>query len=97
MFETDLPEYEFFEQAKWKEEFRSRERFELQLRAKASRTLRRYGFCQEDSWDSRDAALAERPLSCLVVVASKQRQHENLGADPDAWPWLDAEEAPINE
>jgi hypothetical protein len=97
MFETDLPEHDVFEQAKWKEEFRSRERFELQLRVKFSRTLRKYGFCEEDPWNERDAAIAERILARLEVEASKQRQRENLQCDPHEWPWTDAREAPVDQ
>ena len=45
MFDTDLPDFEAFDQARYKEEFRSRERFDLRLKATQSRTLRKYGDC----------------------------------------------------
>ena len=38
MFDTDLPDFDTFDQAKYKEEFRSRERYELRLKARASDT-----------------------------------------------------------
>ena len=44
VFEEDLPEYGRFMQARRSLAFRERKRFELRQEAKASRTLRRYGF-----------------------------------------------------
>jgi exonuclease III len=95
MFETDLPEYDAFEAAKWREEFRSRERFELHLRAKASRTLRKYRFCEEDVWTEREAMLANELLLHVESAASLQRRREGLDGDVDAWPWPDVDEPPV--
>ena len=40
--------------------FRNRRRFELKLEAQASRTLRKYGFCEEDVWTEEEKAIAEK-------------------------------------
>ena len=45
VFEEDLPEYQQFMKARRTRAFRERRRFELRQEARASRTLRRYGYC----------------------------------------------------
>ena len=97
MFDTDLPGFDTFEQAKYKEEFRSRERYELRLKAKASDTLRRYGFCTADPWGREDAAVAERLLGRMRVAAAQARRSAGLIGDDDAWPWMDVDEPPVDE
>ena len=59
MFEQDLPEYEDFQEARQLPVFRWRVRYELRLRAAASETLRRHGFCEADPWSREDARRAE--------------------------------------
>jgi hypothetical protein len=97
MFDTDLPAYEAFEQAKCKEEFRSRERFELRLKAKASRTLRKYGNCTADAWGREEAALAKRLLGHMQVETARARRRAGLDGDEDAWPWDDVSVPPVDE
>ena len=48
VFEEDLPAYEHFVKARKTPAFRARRRFELRQQARASRTLRKYGFCEAD-------------------------------------------------
>ena len=67
MFWTDLPEHAAFQEAKYKEEFRLRQRYILRMEAKASRTLRKYGCCQADLWNQEDSGLAVELLCCLEV------------------------------
>ena len=63
VFEIDFPEYETFQSAKHKEAFRERCRFELRLRARASRTILKYAagdgvprvVCEADEWTEGDA------------------------------------------
>ena len=50
VFEEDLPEYEHFMRARKTRAFRERQRYELRQQARASETLRRYGFCEGDFW-----------------------------------------------
>jgi len=81
MFESDLPEYEAFEKAKWTEGFRSRMRYSLRMEAKASRTLRRYGFCALDRWTAEEAALAEELLKHVRAEGDLQRSAAGMGGD----------------
>ena len=46
VYDLDLPAWEYFQEAQWKQTFRERCRFEWRLAAKASRTVRKYGFCR---------------------------------------------------
>ena len=62
IFETDLPSWEKFQEARHTEAFRSRLRVDLRAAAKFSRTLRRWGFCAEDPWTREEAdAASEAP------------------------------------
>ena len=59
IFEEDLPEYEPFMNARRTPAFRERGRFELKQEARASRTLRRYGYCEADLWIEKEASVAD--------------------------------------
>ena len=65
IFEEDLPEWDVFQEAQWTAGFRMRRRFELGLQAKASETLRKYGFCSVDPWTQDEAEVAERLIDGL--------------------------------
>ena len=76
VFEEDLPDYEHFMKARRTQVFRARKRFELRQQARASRTLRRYGYCEADLWSAEERAAAEELLAGLKVVAREQRTNE---------------------
>ena len=57
--------------------FRERKRFELRARARASRTLRKYGYCEADVWTGEEARIAGRLLDGLRGVAIQQQQRLN--------------------
>ena len=68
VFDTDLPPWDDFQQAKFSEDFRGRQRFMLRLRAKFSRTLRRYGRLLKsppEVWTDREVEAAEKLVRCL--------------------------------
>ena len=92
IFDDDLPEWQCFQEAQYKANFRSRRRFELRLRAKASTTLRKYGFCSLDEWSRPDAEIADRLLAGLKAVGDDRRRTQGRQGDHDAWLWDD--EAP---
>jgi len=74
--------------------FRARKRYELRCDAKASRTLRRYGYCEADKWTEREADDARDLLIDLVAVAGRRRKDmERAGqrVDNDTWLWGDVE------
>jgi len=87
VFDTDLPAWEHFQEAQWKQNFRARRRFEWRLEAKASHTLRKYGFCGADEWSVKDASIAQALLSRLEKKGLERRRDMGLGSDPDAWCW----------
>ena len=95
MLETDLPPYEAFVAARVKPEFRSRQRYKLRLRAKASRTIRRYGFYERDPWTPEESALAEQLLAAVARETDRERRATGTARDPDAWVWRDHTEAPV--
>mgnify|MGYP005697901649 FL=1 len=74
VFEEDLPEYGAFMKARRTLAFRERKRFELRQEAKASRTLRKYGFCEADIWTREEAAVALELLRGLTIAAEEQKQ-----------------------
>ena len=74
VFEQDLPEWSAFQEARHKEDYRGRRRFELRLQAKFSRTLRKYGFCSGQEWTREEAAAAEELLRKLEVVGRQRRE-----------------------
>lgn len=92
VFEEDLPEYEDFMKVRQTKAFRERVRFELRQQARASRTLRRYGYCEADCWAEGERTAAEDLLQGLKLVAREQRERlENQGrqVDLDTWLWGD--------
>ena len=94
VFEEDLPAYEHFMRARRTPAFRARKRYELRCEARASRTLRRYGFCEADKWTEREAADARDLLDVLAAVAGRRRKDmERAGrrVDQDTWLWGDVE------
>ena len=94
VFEEDLPEYEHFMKARKTLVFRERKRFQLRQQARASRTLRRYGYCRADLWSAAERAAAEEMLKGLKVVAQEQAVRVGVGGavgGPDTWLWGDAE------
>jgi len=93
VFEEDLPEYEHFMKARRTPAFRERRRFELRMEARASRTLRRYGYCEADLWTAEERAGAQELLRGLKGVADEQRGRlrKDTRVDADTWLWGDGE------
>ena len=90
VFDTDLPSYEDFMAVTKKPDFRARARFELRMYARASRTSRRWGFCEADPWTRDEAAKAEDLLTGLTAVRATQRaalEREGVNVDGDTWCW----------
>ena len=73
MFENDLPEYEHFMKARATKPFRRRKRWELRLQQRASNTLRKYRFCEEDEWSKDEADAAASLLLALERLAERRR------------------------
>ena len=74
IFEEDLPEYEEFMKARRTPAFRERRRFELKMEACASRTLRKYGYCDADVWSKEEREVATALLSGLGTTAAEKRE-----------------------
>ena len=95
IFETDLPSWEKFQEARHTEAFRSRLRFDLRAAAKFSRTLRRWGFCAEDPWTREEADAASELLNLLRARAQMQRaavsRQMSRPTDGDAFIWEQAQ------
>ena len=94
VFEEDLPEYEAFMKARRTRAFRERRRYELRCSARASRTLRRYGYCRGDAWTAEESGAAEKLLRGLAEVGSERRRSlagARRAVDDDTWVWGDAE------
>ena len=91
VFEEDLPDYEHFMKARKTKTFRERRRFELRQQARASWTLRRYGFCEADWWRPEEREAEKSLLEGLREQASAQRERlRNQGRpvrDVHAWLW----------
>ena len=90
VFEEDLPEYGAFMKARRTLVFRERRRFELRQEAKASRTLRRYGFCEADVWTREEADVAQELLRGLRIVAEEQKERmpgQGRHLDTDSYLW----------
>lgn len=90
VFEEDLPDYEHFMQARRKPAFRERKRYELRCEARASRTLRRYGYCEADLWTDAEKKAAEALLNGLKVTAKVQSDRLSVGGlrvDASTWLW----------
>ena len=89
VFEEDLPEYEQFMKARRTRAFRERRRFELRQEARASSTLRKYGYCEADLWTAEEQAAAEALLGGLKTSAREQKARlEGTGRHVDADTWL---------
>ena len=73
VFEENLPDYEHFMKARKTKTFRERRRFELRQQARASWTLRRYGFCEADWWRPEEREAAKSLIEGLREQASAQR------------------------
>ena len=95
IFETDLPAWDTFQEARHSELFRSRLRFDLRVAAKFSRTLRRWGFCAADPWTREDADAASELLGVLRSRGQLQRarraEFTGLPSDEDAFIWKEHE------
>ncbi len=98
VFEIDFPEYETFQNAKHKEAFRERCRFELRLRARASRTILKYAagdgvprvVCEADEWTEGDARIAVALLRRLTAKGDMKRaalKQSGRPVDKNAWLW----------
>ena len=94
-FEDDLPEYEHFMKARATKPFRRRKRWELRLQQRASNTLRKYRFCEEDEWSKDEADAAASLLLALERLAERRRDALRDGPGPvvdaDTWLWGDRE------
>ena len=77
VFSPDLPDYDVFQNAKHMAAFRSRQRFELKLEARASETILNYASkrkdvqvkCEADRWEEKEAELALQLIDELKNVA----------------------------
>ena len=87
LFEVDLPSFEKFQEVQWKKIFRERRRFDWRLEAKASHTLRRYGYCSADPWSREEAAIADLLLDSVVQDTRLRRMRMGLDGDDNAWCW----------
>ena len=90
VFEEDLPDYGAFMKARKTLVFRERKRFELRQEAKASWTLRNYGFCEADIWTREEAAVASELLGGLTTAAAEQKQRllgQGRRLDGDSYLW----------
>ena len=92
VFEEDLPEWEVFQGVRETATFHRRRRFELRLQARASRTIRKYGFCEVpgQQWSRQDADRAAALLKKLEVEREKQRTRllrTGRRTDDDAFLW----------
>ena len=95
VFEEDLPSWDAFQEAKRKPGFRQRRRMELRLLGKFSRTLRRYGFCEEDRWSDTEREVADALLAVLAARGQTELQAARLergkaNANEDTRPWAAA-------
>ncbi len=75
VFDEDLPDWEVFQGVRETATFHRRRRFELRLQARASRTIRKYGFCEAagQQWSPEEKVWAERLLKKLEVAREEQR------------------------
>ena len=92
VFEEDLPDYGDWMRAVRTPQFRMRKRFELRQLAKASHTLRRYGFCEADLWGAEERVAADELLAVLRNKRADQQQRlRGVGrrVDADTWLWRD--------
>jgi hypothetical protein len=95
VFEDDLPDWETLQAVRETASFHRRRRFELRLEARASRTIRKYCYCEAEGqqWSKEDAARASAMLKFLEAERESQRRrlkHTGRHTDEDAFLW-DAE------
>jgi hypothetical protein len=91
-FVNDLPDYQVFMNVRETVAFRQRRRFELRLEARASETIRKYGFCEApgEQWTAGDRDRASALLARLRAVREKRRASLRQLARPtdeDAYLW----------
>ena len=94
VFEEDLPSYEDFMRARLTQTFRERRRYELRCQARASRTLRRYGYCRGDVWSEEERAAAASMIEGLKEVGMEMfrgLRGARRVLDNDSWVWGDVE------
>ena len=91
VFEEDLPEYEHFMKARRTPAFRERRRYELRCEARASRTLRRYGYCEADLWTAAERTDADALIAQLHATRAMRKDAMRGSADADTWLWGDGE------
>ncbi len=95
--------WDVFQKALRTRAFRQRRRYELWMQAKASQTLRRYGFCEGDLWTAEERACAEAVLERLSARARTHAHRCGLmrnPADPldkDLYIWGPEETVPVSE
>ena len=75
VFEKDLPAMEHFMKARKTPAFTERQRFELRQLARASRTLRKYGYCEADAW-----SITERDDAALLLKGLEMKRAQQLEA-----------------
>ena len=61
------------------------------MRARASTTLRKYGFCEVEgeAWTKDEAQIATRLLEGLQAIGEERRKGQWAAGDDDAWLWPD--------
>ena len=96
LFEEDFPSFEVLDNMQFTQGFRARRRYELQLAVRASETLRRYGFCDDDAWVPEDRDRAAKILDHLKVRREQLRDSlKHSSGVPTAQPyanlWPDGE------
>ena len=93
VFEEDLPSWEVFQSARSNAGFRARLRFDFRCAVLFSKTLRKYGFCEADSWEESETRAAAALLHGLRVVGSMRRgsMGGKVLSDEDAHLWPDGE------
>ena len=91
VFQEDLPEYQDFMRVRRTPAFRMRCRFELKQLARASKTLRRYGYCKADYWTPLERDAAAELLQGLFVGPRAEQKHrvmrDGRNLHDDNWLW----------
>ena len=98
VFDVDLPDWLVFQSVQYTPAYRRRRRFELRLQAKASGTIRKYGFCEADGeqWSESERRRADTLLSRLRAVREMQRARlvpTGHRTDEEAYLWPEGEPA----
>ena len=101
LFETDLPEYETFQEAQYKPQFRTWQRCDLRMKARFSETLRKYGAlgvpCAADVWEAAESAMARTLLDDLKRDGETQRASIRAQGQPDKYLWSSEGEPDFKE